>query len=131
MPEFSKQSMKKLNTCNSSLIYLFTEVVKEFDCTVICGNRNKKEQNRAFNDGFSMVEFPFSKHNSIPSDAVDVVPYPIDWEDIERFEHFGFFTLGVAVGLGLKITWGGDFSKNYYINDEKFIDLPHYQIVII
>lgn len=130
MPKFSKSSKKKLATCKMPLIELFEEVVLHWDCTIVCGWRNQEDQDRAYNDGFSKVRFPYSKHNILLSNAVDVAPYPINWHDIEGFKHFGFFVLGVAAVKNIPVRWGADWDRDYLLSDEKFIDLPHWELVI-
>jgi len=77
------------------------------------------EQNKAFNEGKSQLKFPLSKHNKYPSLAVDVAPYPIDWENIERFKDFVAYVKGVAKGLGIEVKSGSDFS---------FKDYPHWEV---
>ena len=84
MPKFGKRSMKRLNTCDEDLIHLFEAVVKYFDCSVIEGHRGKRLQNKYLKEGKSQLKYPEGNHNKKPSNAVDVVPYPIDWEDRER-----------------------------------------------
>ena len=84
MPKFSKKSKAKLNTCDKRLIELFNKVVKKFDCTIIEGHRSKDRQNKLFDEGKSKLQYPNGKHNATPSMAVDVAPYPIDWNDRER-----------------------------------------------
>ena len=66
MPEFSKLSKARLESCDPELQTLFNYVIKYFDCTVLCGRRGKKEKNKAFVGGFSMVQYPKSKHNKNP-----------------------------------------------------------------
>ncbi len=52
--------------------------------------------------------------------AVDVVPYPVDWDDKESFHEFYGYVKATADRLGIKIKWGGHFKN--------FFDGPHYQI---
>lgn len=125
MPKFSNTSLERLRTCHQDLQTIFHYVIKYMDCTVVCGHRNKKDQDDVFEQGFSKVKWPNSKHNSMPSMAVDVVPYPVDWYDRERFKHFAGFVKGVAQmlkdygAISNDIEWGGDW---------KFVDMPHYQL---
>ena len=63
---------------------LFNEVIKYFDCTLIQGHRGEEEQNKYFDEGKSKVRYPNGRHNARPSNAVDVVPYPIDWDATDR-----------------------------------------------
>ena len=128
MPRFGSRSKKRLATCDDRLQDLFKEVVKHFDCSVIQGHRGKADQNKAFDEGRSKLRYPDGNHNAVPSKAVDVAPYPIDWSDRDRFHYFGGFVLGIASQMGLKIRWGGDWDRDTQVKDNKFDDLPHFEI---
>jgi hypothetical protein len=128
MPKFSKKSKKILSTCHEDLQLLFEIVIKEFDCTIICGYRGRYKQIVAFKRGYSKKQYPNSKHNESPAMAVDVIPYPIDWGDKERMYYFAGYVKRVALELGLKIRWGGDWNSDNVVNDQKFIDLPHFEL---
>ncbi len=128
MPKFSKSSLEKLETADERLQNLFNEVVKDYDCTILCGTRSEKEQEEAFRKGWSTLHYPHSHHNSLPSRAVDVAPYPIDWNDKERFYHFGGYVRGVAKMMGLDIRWGGDWNGDFNLKNQHFYDLPHYEV---
>ena len=128
MPRFGKRSKKRLATCDDRLQDLFKKVIKYFDCTVIQGHRGEAEQNQAYDAGRSKLRYPDGKHNADPSKAVDVAPYPIDWSDRDRFHYFGGFVLGIASQMGLKIRWGGDWDRDTKVKDNKFDDLPHFEI---
>jgi len=119
MPSFSKKSLQRLETCKQPLQDLFNEVIKHVDCTILEGHRSEERQTKAFNEGKSKARFPNSKHNSFPSKAVDVAPYPIDWEDKDRFTEFAGIVQGIAFTMNIKIKWGGHFS---------FYDGPHFQL---
>lgn len=128
MPRFGSRSKKRLATCDDRLQDLFKEVVKHFDCSVIQGYRGKADQNKAFDEGRSKLRYPHGKHNASPSKAVDVAPYPINWSDRDRFHYFGGFVLGIASQMGLKIRWGGDWDRDTEVKDNRFDDLPHFEI---
>ena len=128
MPKFGRTSKKRLKTCDEDLIFLFEEVVKYFDCSVLEGHRGKRLQNKYFKEGKSKLKFPEGNHNKKPSTAVDVVPYPIDWDDRERMTYFAGFVKGVAAILGVPIRWGGDWNSNNDLKDNNFDDLPHFEL---
>ncbi len=111
MPTFSHSSLVKLYTCDRRLVDLCTEVIKKCDFTILCGHRNREEQNQAFKTGHSRLQWPNSKHNTSPSQAIDLAPYPINWGDINRFRELNFYMHEEAEKLGIKISWGGDFVK--------------------
>jgi peptidoglycan L-alanyl-D-glutamate endopeptidase CwlK len=68
----------------------------------------------------------YSKH--MEGKAVDLAPYPIDWEDRERFHYMGGMIRGIGHQLGLKIRWGGDWDSDGEIKDNRFDDLVHVEI---
>ncbi len=129
MASFGKRSLANLNTCHKDLQRLFKEVVKEFDCSILQGHRGEKEQDKLFFEGKSKLEYPQSKHNKSPSEGVDAAPYPIDWNDKERFYYFSGYVLGVASRLGIKIRWGGDWDSDNNLHDQTFFDLPHFELI--
>lgn len=134
MPRFSKTSKKRLATCHQDLITLFNEVIKYFDCKVICGHRGKKAQQKAFNDGFSKVQYPDSKHNPDPSMATDVIPYPVEWKNTKRMKFFAGYVLGIAQKLldegkiSHKVISGLDWDADTILKDTTFKDHPHFQL---
>jgi len=75
-----------LLSVDKKLVELCFEVGKTWDLCIVCGFRNQSAQEKAFKEGKSKLQFPHSKHNSVPSKAVDVASYDlvqhkIDWED--------------------------------------------------
>jgi len=121
--------MKNLSDSDPDLQRIFFEVIKHYDNSIITGYRDEEAQNEAFHTGRSKVQFPDSKHNSIPSNAVDAAPYPIDWKDKDRFYHFAGFVLGVAKILGIEIRWGGDWDGDTDLHDQTFYDLVHFELI--
>ena len=128
MPRFGSRSRNNLTTCDKRLQSVLNEVIKHVDCSVIEGHRSAKRQDKLFDEGKTKVKYPNGRHNSNPSNAVDVVPYPIDWEDRERMTYFAGFVLGVALQMDLNIRWGGDWNMNTELKDNNFDDLPHFEI---
>lgn len=136
MPSFSNSSKAKLATCNPELQMIFNYVIRDFDCTIVCGYRDKEAQDKAFKDGFSKVKFPNSKHNRHPSNAVDCVPYPIEWENVDRMRYFIGFVKGVAKTLlrygqiDHELKTGIDWDNDTILKDQRFNDFPHFELII-
>ena len=128
MASFSKSSLAKLETCDPRIKSVMLEVVRGFDCTIICGHRGEEEQNKHFNSGNSKLRYPNSKHNKTPSIAVDVAPYPIDWNDTARFRYFAGYVRGVAAMMGVRLRWGGDWDMDNQLSDNGFNDLVHFEL---
>ena len=128
MAKFGRKSRERLATADSKLQKVFNEVIKYVDCSVLEGHRSKERQNKLYEEGKTKVLYPKGRHNASPSRAVDVVPYPVDWNDRERFHLFAGFVLGVARGMGITLRWGGDWNMNFEVDDNKFDDFPHFEL---
>lgn len=126
MPKFSKASAAKLATCHPDLQRLFNEVIKTHDCTIICGARTLEDQQKAYEDGFSKRDGINNKSkHQIDADtplslAVDVLPYPINWNDKAGHDIFARAVKATAEHLKIKIKWGGNFKS--------FRDAPHWEL---
>ena len=121
--KFSQLSNKKLYTCDPRIILLFSNVIKDIDCSIVCGHRGQEEQEKAYNSGASLARWGQSKHNTLPSLAVDVLPYPFNtnWNR-EQFEPLGKVVLQKANELDLNIRWGKYFKK--------IKDYPHWELAV-
>lgn len=123
----------KINTCHPDLIRVYNRAKKEatsIEFTCICGHRTKEEQDKAFDEGKSKLKFPNGKHNKSPSWAMDLAPIQdgkINWNDILGFRKLAALILECAKKENVKIRWGGDWNMNN-IDDEKFKDLPHFEL---
>jgi peptidoglycan LD-endopeptidase CwlK len=120
---FSSHSLKQLKTCDIALREICNRAILEYDFSVLCGYRGEADQNYAYDNGFSRLKFPKSKHNKMPSRAVDIAPYPISWHDPVRFVELSKIIKRIANELMIPIAWGGDFAR--------FPDMPHYELVDI
>jgi len=126
--KIGKKSRKKLDTCHEHIKKIFEYVINYYDFSVLEGFRTEEIQNNYYDQGKSKLKFPQGKHNKFPSLAIDVAPYPIDWNDIERFNEFARFVQGIALGkFGIRLRWGGDWNGDFKKN-ESFIDCPHFEL---
>ena len=124
MPRFGKRSRERLKGVDARLVNVLNEVVKYFDITVIEGLRSQERQNELVAQGKSKTKF--GKH--VKGKAVDIAPYPIDWEDRERFHYMGGMIRGIGKQLNVNIRWGGDWDSDGEIKDNNFDDLVHVEI---
>ena len=194
MPKFGEKSLTELNTCHEYIVKVCEEIVKVFDCSVLCGSRGASMQMSGFRKGRTKLPYPLSKHNPFLDEegwlrlahtlscgskkkdiiqavkqadeeilcnidavmgkdykslAVDIVPYPVNWEYWEEMKYCSFYgykavedfarpkaifnnacrwhefagrMLGVADNMGVKMSWGGHWRN--------FKDLPHFQISV-
>jgi peptidoglycan LD-endopeptidase CwlK len=90
--------------------------ITEQDFTVIEGVRNINRQRELVKAGKSTTMN--SRH--ITGHAVDMVPWPVDWNDLERFEVMSEAMKQAAEELDIPIVWGGDWKS--------FYDAPHFEL---
>ena len=125
MPKFGKRSLANLKGVNTKLVNVLNQTIKHFDFTVIEGLRSLETQKEYIDKGTSKTMD--SKH--LVGRAVDIAPYPVDYDNIKRFIYLGGFILGVASQLGVKLRWGMDWDMDTYVKDTKFIDAGHFEMV--
>ena len=130
MPKFGKTSQARLATCHPDLQLLMNALIKHVDVSILCGHRTEAEQNKAYREGASTKKFPKSKHNQLPSLAVDLAPWPIDWKDRGRFYMVVGYVRRLADELGIKIRCGGDWDGDLNTDDQRLQDLPHIELVL-
>lgn len=134
MPKFSDRSFNLLAQCHKDIQVVALSVIAKVDFTVLDSTiRTKEQQEQFIKEGKSKTLN--SKHLLKPSYAIDIAPYPVDWNDRERFCYLAGYWLGVAErlkSLGIiksSFKWGGDWNQNNITKDEKFSDVCHFEIV--
>ena len=125
MPHFGKRSKQRLKGVDIKLQHILNRLVEIMDVTIIEGLRSQERQDELVKKGASKTKY--SKH--IKGKAVDVAPYPIDWEDRERFHYMGGMLRGIAHELNIKVRWGGDWDSDGEIADNSFDDLVHVEVI--
>jgi len=131
MPKFSKYSIDRLEGCDPLIQQVLDRVIHMYDCRVLWGHRSNVTQERMFFDGHSQKRGGKSLHNKFPSMAVDVAPYPIDWQDGKRFVYFAGHVMAMANILGVRLRWGGDWNMDHRLKDNRFNDYCHFEIPLI
>jgi peptidoglycan L-alanyl-D-glutamate endopeptidase CwlK len=129
MPTFGTASRKKLDTCDNNLVAVCELVIEIYDFSVLEGHRSDERQEELFRQSKSKLRAGQSKHNQTPSLAVDISPYPIDWENRERFYLLAGMMFQAATDLGIKLRWGGDWDGDWVHTDQTFHDLPHFELL--
>ena len=120
MPRFGKSSKENREFLCKDLKRLVDEVIKYYDFSIICGHRDRTEQEKAYKNGTSKAHFGQSAHNYNPSFAFDFTPYPcptkqvkgtiqIDSDSPEWQKAVCIFK-NEANKQGIEITCGADFK---------------------
>ena len=134
MPRFSENSRSRLLSCHPTIIRVFSEAIKLIDFSVICGFRGEAEQNRAYDQGYSQVRYPHSKHNSDPSLAIDIAMWHqsephIHWDSPEEFIYLAGHIMACAGRFDTPLIWGGDWNADNQWN-QSFYDYGHFELAI-
>ena len=133
MPSFSRRSKLILNECHSDLKKLLNSAISYFDFSVLEARRGEKKQNDYYEKGLSKLKYPQSKHNSDPSSAVHIAPYPISFnnnpKNLARFYFMAGVVKCVAIQEGIAVRWGGDWDGDNDFSDQNFDDLMHFELL--
>lgn len=156
MPKFGKTSLTRLEQAHPILQELCNRVVEYFDITILCTHRTKPEQDAAFLSRASQKTWPQSKHNTLPSEAVDAAPWPIPdgWggltktapmaRDLEWKSRVKFYEMIAVFRVcwqqmredfpeladAFEIRFGADWDGDNDYRDQTFDDLPHIELII-
>ena len=128
MPRFGKKSKRVLSGLNEVLQELLSEVIKYVDISLIEGIRSLDRQKELKELGSSKT----LKSKHLTGEAVDLAPFPIDWEDEKRFIYVAGIIKGVAFAMGIPIRWGGDWNGDTLLSnrdsEQTFDDLNHFEL---
>lgn len=106
-------SPDRLLSVDKNLVALIQEASKKWEIIIVCGFRNREAQEKAFKEGKSKLQFPHSKHNVVPSKAVDVASYDIfqhkiDWSEKtcqELRDYIDEVARNMKIKLAPRIDW--------------------------
>jgi peptidoglycan L-alanyl-D-glutamate endopeptidase CwlK len=137
---FGRSSKARLDTCHIDIQTVWHELSNLVNCSVLCGHREEAEQNKAFYDDKSQTQWPDSKHNQIPSMAIDSGQYipkirNVDYQDPKAFAKFAGMVEVISKQLYAKgkithlVRWGGDWDMDGRTVDQTFNDLVHFELI--
>jgi len=130
---WGRKSLLVHNQLDPRLQILLTRVRNEVaDISLTSGHRDCAEQNGYFEIGVSTLRWPDSKHNKLPSLAVDFQPYPYPDTETKLWGALGYIAgraYEIAADMNIKIRWGGDWDGDGDLTDQDFDDLFHLEIV--
>ena len=67
-----------------------------------------------------------SKH--VTGKAVDLVPYPVEWNDLTKFDQVAKAMFAAADELGVSIRWGADWDNDGNYREKGEYDSPHFEL---
>jgi peptidoglycan L-alanyl-D-glutamate endopeptidase CwlK len=61
--------------------------------------------------------------------AVDLVPYPLDWQTPAKFDAIAKAMFAAAEQLGIGLRWGADWDGDGIEREDGENDSPHFELV--
>lgn len=142
MFRLGKRSKEVYSTLHPYWRLIIDDVLTIVDVSLIEGLRDSNTQTRYYSEGKSKLPWPLSKHNRTNdpvlqrwefdvSDALDVVPYPSFYEDVDKMIDLARIILYVAKLKGMKVRWGGDWNGDGKLNngEGEFFDPWHFELI--
>ena len=130
---FGPRSKSRLTGVHPGLVAVVQEAMnyQVMDFTILEGVRTEERQERLYHDGYSKT---LNSKHLIQEDgyahAIDIAPYPVDWQDTARFYILNGVMRAAAISCGVTIRSGADWDSDGQVKDQTFHDLPHYEIVL-
>lgn len=139
MYKFSQSSRDKLKQVHPDLQLICTYLIAFVDFTIVTGYRSPEEQLKKYYAKPQLSKVKVGKHNSKPSMAIDIQPYPLKKDSAKSQREQFYYLAGCFMGTGkmLKemglishdVRSGGDWNKNGLITDNSFDDLYHFELI--
>lgn len=140
MNQFSlgKKSIDKLEGVHPALVAVVKRAIEltAQDFSVLCGVRTIAEQKELYAQGRTkpgkVVTWTLNSRH-LPDAfglgcAVDLVPYPLDWNTLSKFDAIAKAMLQAADELEVPIRWGADWDKDGITREKGESDSPHFEL---
>lgn len=131
--KLGQKSLDRLATIHPRLREVVIKACESmpFDITVVEGVRTIERQKELLAGGTTWTMN--SKHIAGAdgfSHAVDIAPFPIDWNNQKAFIEMAHVMFDAADAVGVRIKWGGSWATNPngWAQNKRF-DGPHFELV--
>lgn len=131
--KLSKTSLSRLSGVDETLVNIVKRAIEisEIDFSVLEGKRTLERQSQLYAQGRTapgkIVTWTMkSKH--IDGKAVDLVPYPLDWNDLSKFDKIKNAMFAAAKEQDVNLRWGADWDGDGNYREKGETDSPHFEI---
>lgn len=145
---FGKTSLARLETVDERLraICHLALCKSPIDFMVLEGRRTMQRQHELYGQGRtaaqlkavgvnpalakpSMQKVTWTlKSNHFTGRAVDLVPWPVDWNDASKFDRIAQSMFAAAEELGIDLRWGADWDQDGKPRERGETDSPHFEL---
>lgn len=134
MFSLSKRSLDRLNGVDPRLVAVVKRAIEitTQDFMVLEGLRNPQRQAELYAQGRTapgpVVTWTMQSPH-LEGRAVDLVPYPVDWNTLSKFDAIAKAMFDAAKEQGVSIRWGADWDRDGKPRERGETDSPHFEIV--
>ena len=128
-----KTSLARLKGVDEQLVNIVKRAIEisEVDFTVLEGVRTLERQRELYAQGRTapgkIVTWTM-KSRHIEGKAVDLVPYPLDWNDLEKFNKIKDAMFQAAKEQDVNLRWGADWDGDGKYREKGEYDSPHFEL---
>lgn len=133
-----KQSLSRLEGVHPDLVKVVKRAIQisDQDFMVLEGVRTPARQKELYAQGRTKpgpkVTWTLKSNHFKQADgcghAVDLVPYPVDWNTASKFTAIAKAMLVAADDLGVKLRWGGNWDGDDRPGEKGETDGPHFEL---
>lgn len=137
--ELGQRSLDRLKGVHPDLVAVLKHAISisPQDFTVLEGVRSQARQLELYAQGRTkpgqVVTWTKTSNHFKRADgyghAVDIAPFPIDWNDTKRFDAVAKAMFQAAEALGIGIRWGADWDSDGKPRERGESDSPHFELV--
>ena len=131
--KLGKTSLARLQGVDETLVNVVKRAIEisEVDFTVLEGVRTLERQRELYAQGRTapgkIVTWTM-KSRHIEGKAVDLVPYPLDWNDLEKFNKIKDAMFQAASEQDVNLRWGADWDGDGKYREKGEYDSPHFEL---
>jgi peptidoglycan LD-endopeptidase CwlK len=135
-----KTSLARLEGVHPDLVKVVKRAIElsTVDFMVLEGVRTPARQKELYAQGrtkpgpkvtWTLNSNHFVKPSTGFGHAVDLVPYPVDWTDLKKFDAMSKAMFAAAKDVGIPIRWGKDWNSNGKPGEKGETDSPHFELL--
>jgi peptidoglycan L-alanyl-D-glutamate endopeptidase CwlK len=140
MYQLGNKSKDKLKGVHPTLVRVIERAIElsSQDFMVLEGLRTPERQAELYAQGRTkpgqVVTWTLKSRHFVQADgwghAVDIAPYPLDWNDLSKFEAIADAMFQASKELGTPIRWGADWDQDGRPREKGETDSPHFELVV-
>ena len=131
--KLGKTSLARLVGVDECLVKVVMRAIEisEVDFTVMEGVRTLARQRELYAQGRTapgkIVTWTMNSRH-IEGKAVDLVPYPLNWNDLEKFDKIKDAMFQAAREIDVNLRWGADWDGDGKYREKGEYDSPHFEL---